>query len=191
MNILNTKLPCFLNDNYILSTEEEMEFTVDSIEEELEKYGFENKNTDVENFIAHNEINENIFEEAGKMFIYLNICPKFMFDWTKLYFDLLQNSSPDILILTLNRIITIGKIKEDETVTNIARTIFDKITHKLSLKHQTIDRIFKGTRKKNEKSNDFARDINSNMDKRGNSTAQIYQLLKKSKMKGVVFAVIY
>ena len=37
MNILNTKLPCFLNDNYILSTEEEMEFTVDSIEEELEK----------------------------------------------------------------------------------------------------------------------------------------------------------
>ena len=56
---------------------------------------------------------EEDYEAAGKMFIYLNMCPKFLFDWTKLYIELLNNSSPDLIVQTLNRIMVTATSKKD------------------------------------------------------------------------------
>ena len=77
-----------------------------------------------------------------------------MIDWTKLYVDLLQNGSPDIIVQTLNRIIMHGKMRKDITITNIANDIFTKITQVLSLQYQTIDTFLKGPRSIHTKSND-------------------------------------
>ena len=84
------------------------------------------------------------FESAAKMFIYLNLCPKFMFDWIKLYVDLLQNASPDIIVLTLNRILIIAKTRGDEVIRNLTKNMFLKVTNILSLKFQSIDEINSG-----------------------------------------------
>ena len=62
------------------------------------------------------------------MFIYLNLCPKFMFDWTKLYIKLFQDASPDLIVQTLNRIILNARNKGDKTVDDIARKIFMKVS---------------------------------------------------------------
>ena len=69
------------------------------------------------------------------------MCPKFMFDWTKFYFDLFQNNKPDMIIQTLNRILKIGENKNDKTISNIARKIFDEVSKKFNLKFQFIDKL--------------------------------------------------
>ena len=86
---------------------------------------------------------EDKYKAAGEMFIYLTLCPKFMFEWKQLYVDLLQNGSPDIILQTLNRIIAIGIRKEDKVVTNIAKHILSRITNTLPLKYKTIDKYTK------------------------------------------------
>ena len=80
------------------------------------------------------------------MFLYLNLCPKFMYEWVQLYVDLFKNATPYEIVQTLNRIMVTGKQKKDKTVTNIARKIFNRIDNKLSLKYKTID-IFLKTNK--------------------------------------------
>ena len=77
-------------------------------------------------------------QKAGEMFIFLTLCPKFMFDWIQLYFYLLQNASPEIMVQTLNRIKVSGKLKGD-----IASKIFTRIDNELSLKYKTIDKLIK------------------------------------------------
>ena len=66
------------------------------------------------------------FKTAAEMFIYLNLCPKFMLDWLKLYVDLLQNGSPDVIIQTLNRIMITARGKKDITIRDITKKIFEK-----------------------------------------------------------------
>ena len=53
-----------------------------------------------------------------------------MYEWKKFYIDLIQNASPDIIVLTLNRIIKAGEQTGDKTIVEIARKIFRKITEK-------------------------------------------------------------
>ena len=43
-------------------------------------------------------------KSATEMYIYLNLCPKSMFDWVKLYVDPLQNGSTGVIAQTLKRI---------------------------------------------------------------------------------------
>ena len=78
------------------------------------------------------------------MFIYLNLCPKFMFDWTQLYVDLFQNASPDVIVQTLNRIMVTGKQKGDKTVVDFARKIFAKIADIFKLKFPSLHTLTKG-----------------------------------------------
>ena len=88
-------------------------------------------------------ISTSFLETAGGMFIYWNLCPKFMYEWKKFYIDLMQNASPDIIVLTLNRIIKTGEQNGDKTIVEIARKIFRKITEKYSLVFQQIDALTK------------------------------------------------
>ena len=96
------------------------------------------------------------YETAAEMFIYLTLCPKFMFDWTSLYVDLLQIASPNIAVQALNRIIITGRLKTDHTIINISKGILKKTSDKLSLKFQDIDRYFKGLPKTTHSSSNIS-----------------------------------
>ena len=84
------------------------------------------------------------FESAAKMFIYLNLCPKFMFDWIKLYVDLLQNASPHIIVQTLNRILITSRTRDDKIIRDITKNILLRVTNRWSLKFLAIDEINSG-----------------------------------------------
>ena len=86
------------------------------------------------------------------MFIYLNLCPKFMWRWINLYVDLLQNSPPDIIVQTLNRILYEAKKNNDKSVFNITKSLFIKITKNLSL-DETYSKL---THKNQSKVNSFS-----------------------------------
>ena len=66
-------------------------------------------------------------EIFGHMFIYSFLCPKFKIDWTQFYTDLLQNASPDNVVLNLNRLMVNGRIKGDKTNVNLSKRIVEKI----------------------------------------------------------------
>ena len=88
------------------------------------------------------EVNQNITNEfltkAAKMFIYSYQCPKFMYDWTRFYIDLMQNASPDIIVLTLNRAFITGRANGHKTILKIAKKLLQKISQQYSLQFKTI-----------------------------------------------------
>ena len=88
------------------------------------------------------EVNQNITYEfltkAAKMFIYSYQCPKFMYDWTRFYIDLMQNASPDIIVLTLNRAFITGRANGHKTILKIAKKLLQKISQQYSLQFKTI-----------------------------------------------------
>ena len=143
-NTLSTNL-CFYydDDEDVLDIADYMDERMKAIERKLELSGSDHNNHDLnQQYSFENEV----YEEAGKMFIYLNLCPKFMYDWTQLYINLMQNASPDYIVKTLNRIIVTGEMMNDKIVVGIAKKIFMKITNILNLKFQNIDRYLKDNR---------------------------------------------
>jgi len=86
---------------------------------------------------------KNQLDVAGEMYIYLNMCPKFMDDWIQLYANIIQNFSPDYIVQALNRIIITGRMKRDATIEDIARKILIKHDKVFSLKFHTIDKLTK------------------------------------------------
>ena len=68
---------------------------------------------------------------AAEMFIYYNLCPNFMYDWTKFFMVLLENASPDVIILNLNRVMVIGRESGDKAIVDIAKNIFIEISNQL------------------------------------------------------------
>ena len=93
-----------------------------------------------ENDKSHNFSNEQ-FESAAEMFIYLNLCPKFMSNWVKLYVELLQNGSPGMIVQTLNRILITARLKKDKTIRQISKKIFEKVNKSLALTFSTLDNL--------------------------------------------------
>ena len=77
------------------------------------------------------------------MFIYYNLYPKFMYDWTKFFMVLLENASADVIILNLNRVMVIGRESGDKAIVDIARNIFIEISNQYSLKFREIDAFTK------------------------------------------------
>ena len=116
--------PCFRNDSSIL-------FSDDFIESKLEliKSHFNINET----LKSDSDISNETIEAAGEMFIYLNLCPKYMWRWTNFYVDMLLNSPPDVLVQTLNRIMYTGKIKEDKSIFNLTKKVFLKVLDSFNL----------------------------------------------------------
>ena len=79
-------------------------------------------------------ISRTIFEEAFHLFVYLNFCPEEIYDspWTKLKKDIFSNSSLDIMVLFLNRVIL-------KTENSWAKDLLNKMTQQLELKYEKID----------------------------------------------------
>ena len=157
---LHQKLSCFnTNDGYNvldISGKKSGKKYVDGIKEGFKMNGSnltKVKRDDLEKIYDYYD--EDKYKAAGEMFIYLTLCPKFMFEWKQLYVDLLQNGPPDIIVQTLNRIIAIGIRKKDKVVTRIAKDIFHKITKTLLLQYKSVDKFTK-----------YQRLLNSSIDER-------------------------
>lgn len=69
------------------------------------------------------DISNEYLRTAAEMFLYLNLCPKDMYEWKLFYLDLLKNS-PDIIVLTLNRIMVSARERGDKAIMDIAKKIF-------------------------------------------------------------------
>ena len=138
---LHQELSCFnYNDGYRVLDPYGMKY-VREIEEKLKLLGSTHTNFDLDS--VYDDFDEEKYRIAGEMFIYLTQCPKFMFEWTQLYVDLLQNASPDVIVQTLNRIMITGRMKGDNIATDIAKNIFMMTSTNLSLEYQTIDSFTK------------------------------------------------
>ena len=82
------------------------------------------------------DISDETLKKAAKIFIYLNPCVDLMRPWISFYKDLFQNKSPDIILLTLNRILKTKNSKDD--LHEITKKIFRKTASIFSLKYKEI-----------------------------------------------------
>ena len=140
---------CFTNPEEVLVSHEDQEYVLEGLLEEAKK-----ESKSIFGWIPHKltikyiesgsfKIPQKHMETAGQMFIYAFMCPKFMFDWTQLYMDLLQNSSPDIIIQTFNRIIITGEKNGDEIIVEKTKKISKHFWSQLSLPVPSIETITK------------------------------------------------
>ena len=97
---------------------------------------------------------EESFKTGAEMFLYLNMCPKFMHDWTQLYLDLIQNASPQMIVQSLNTVMKMGNLRGDKHIVNIAEKIFQKISYIFSLEFETVDKLTKDNIESSNKSID-------------------------------------
>ena len=94
-------------------------------------------------------------QTAAEMFLYLNMCPgeynkeipvgplqKWFITWFTFYEDLLKKQSPDIILLTLNRIM---KKTNDNAFEGM---FFKRITNALKLKNEEIQSLLPGAERK-------------------------------------------
>ena len=89
------------------------------------------------------DIPEGYLKTAAEMFIYYNLCPKFMYDWTKFFMVLLRDAPPDVIILNLNRVLVIGRENGDKALVDVAKKIFENISHQYSLQFKEVDAFTK------------------------------------------------
>ena len=61
---------------------------------------------------------------AAEMFLYLTSCSVDFKPWFRFYTDLFQNKSPSQILLTLNRILKVGKTLKKLRFRNIADELF-------------------------------------------------------------------
>ena len=93
------------------------------------------------NMIKSTEILQNITDSslkvAGEMFLFINSCPYDLQYWFKFYADLFKNKSPDIITLTLNRMLKRGN-QRNKRLKTIVKKLFTRVTSLLSLKYEEI-----------------------------------------------------
>ena len=89
------------------------------------------------------DIDPSTLKSAAEMFIYLNFCPKLLVisPWRKFYRDLFVKHSPDMFILTLNRIMITSRNKEG--MSNVPEHLLRMIRETLQLQHQKIQVLTK------------------------------------------------
>ena len=136
--------PCLNDKTLILLDDLDIKTNVEAIERELEM-NVENFMNDYYDYYAYmtpddylTYVGKESLGTAAQMFLYLNLCPKFMFEWTQLYDDLFQNYPPNIILQTLNRILKLDLTSETNILLKITEKIFSKITDKWSLTYKII-----------------------------------------------------
>ena len=140
--------PCYANNSDILLQSDIMEDSLKIITDLLissDQINLNGNNT-------YNFTNEYL-ETGAEMFIYWNLCPKFLLHWAQFYKDLLQNASPDIIVLTLNRIMVTGRKNGDSFLVNLAKNIFIKLGERFFFHFHTIDAFTKASSFKDRYSN--------------------------------------
>ena len=124
---------CFVNSSMVLLPLKDQEAVVTYLEFQMWNTFQINMN-----FIKVN-ITNNLLKAAGEMYIYSFLCPKFMFDWTRFYVELMEKATPDTIVHTLNRIMIMGKKNNEKPTEDIARKILLRMEEKLSLQYKSIE----------------------------------------------------
>lgn len=128
-------IECFINNKDIIFGLGNQEMLLSSVSGLLERI-VNIPYTNAFDWDGFYKIENEYLETAGQMFIYWNLCPKFMYDWTQFYTDLMQNAQLDIIIQTLNRIMVTAKTSGDKAILDIAKKIFARITESDNLPFQ-------------------------------------------------------
>ena len=90
-------------------------------------------------------ISRETLETAAQMYIYVRLCQHSIKPWALFYMDLLQNKSPDEIMLTLNRILkTDFKNDQNKALLEIASDLLKQITSLLQLKYEEIQGLSQG-----------------------------------------------
>ena len=90
-------------------------------------------------------ISRETLETAAQMYIYVRLCQHSIKPWALFYMDLLQNKSPDEIMLTLNRILKADfKNDQNKALLEIASDILKQITSLLQLKYGEIQDLSRG-----------------------------------------------
>ena len=113
--------------------------SIKDITENMENIAKELKETLTDNIIDN--IEEETFETAGEMFLFLNLCPKMMNEWIIFYVNLFQNSDPDVMAQALNRILKIENEKKDQLNLKIAQNIFKNFRKKFAVQLKSIESL--------------------------------------------------
>ena len=92
---------------------------------------------------------------AAKMFWYLNSCTKESKPWVQFYTNLFQNSPPDQIVLSLNRILKKGNKKFGA----IAMTLFQNLTSVLNLNYPEIQSFINGKKNSSLKTGKYVKRI--------------------------------
>ena len=88
-------------------------------------------------------ITDTTLKSAAEMFLFLNSCPDDFRYWFLLYSDLFENKSPEVIVLTLNRILKGERNTENRRLKDIAKHLLTRVTTLLSLKFETIQGVTK------------------------------------------------
>ena len=78
---------------------------------------------------------DEILNAVAEMYIYLISCPDPVKPWIILYQNLLQTESPDLILLTLNRLMK-GTGKRKNNLIHVAEYLFRNVTSLLSKKQE-------------------------------------------------------
>ena len=113
--------------------------SIEDITENIENIANELKETLTDKIIDN--IEEETFETAGEMFLFLNLCPKLMNEWIIFYVNLFQNSSPDVMAQALNRILKIENEKKDQLNLKIAQNILKNFRKKFAVQLKSIESL--------------------------------------------------
>ena len=100
--------------------------------------------------IRFENITEDALKNAAEMFLYLNTCPtsnawkKWFSSWSTFFNDLFDTKSPDIILLTLNRMMKLNDNPHYKNEIGILKKIFKRTTTLFSLKYEDIQRMLPG-----------------------------------------------
>ena len=120
---------CDSSHSKVLFTDTDIQLNMRAFEEEIQ--------INSTRVISEN-MTDNQLKEAAQMFIYLNFCPDSLNPWFLFYKELFENKSPNVIALTLNRILKGNISDETDDLKKIAKTLLNKLTGLLSLQYQYI-----------------------------------------------------
>ena len=112
------------------------------------------------NLSISNEFYDNIAEEtlklAGKMFLFLNSCPKNYILTHKLnsFEDYLSTENVESILIFLNQLIVKTKDNDDDVIKKTAMAILNKLLYMKGLQYKNIEEIYKSTSQEKSK-NEF------------------------------------
>ena len=91
-------------------------------------------------FVSSDLIFQNITDEklatAAEMFLYLNSCTFELMSLVQFFNDLFMNQNPDLIILTLNRILKIKESPATKGLIKVVQALFKQVTRLFSRKYQ-------------------------------------------------------
>ena len=89
-----------------------------------------------------NDMKNDDFEIAGKMFIYVNHCPWPMSSWIQFFKDFINKESLDQLVLFLNRIVHTDFAEDHrKNFQKISKKLLDQLSTKLNLKYPLLQKL--------------------------------------------------